>query len=66
MKEEVAQQFPGKSINVEWMIVDLASFQSTNNFVVAFTEKSLPLHILINNAGVSSVPYGILAIEYCA
>ena len=58
MKEEVQQQFPDKSIHVEWMLLDLASFRSTKEFTVAFREKSLPLHILINNAGVGLLPRG--------
>ena len=58
MKEDVQQQFPDKSINVEWMLLDLASFRSTKDFTVAFREKNLPLHILIDNAGVSLLPHG--------
>ena len=56
MKEEVQQQFPDKSINVEYMLMDLASFRSTKDFTVAFKEKNLPLHILINNAAASPIP----------
>ncbi|XP_041347077.1 WW domain-containing oxidoreductase-like, partial [Gigantopelta aegis] len=33
-----------------------ALFRSTKDFSVAFREKNLPLHILINNAGISGVP----------
>ena len=38
---------------VEFMTLDLASFQSTKDFTVAFKEKNLPLHLLINNAGLA-------------
>ena len=39
------------------MHLDLASFQSTKDFTVAFKEKNLPLHLLINNAGLAWSPY---------
>ncbi len=41
------------------MRLDLGSIQSTKDFVRAFKEKNLPLHIviLINNAGVAWIPY---------
>ena len=42
--------------NIEFMKLDLSSFNSTKEFVVSFKEKGLPLHILINNAAVGSVP----------
>ena len=61
MKEEIENQFPDKSIKLEWMILDLGSFRSTKDFTVAFKERNLPLHVLINNAGVSfylNVPLG--------
>ena len=57
MKDEVTQQFPDKSINLEWMVLDLGSFRSTKDFTVAFKEKNLPLHVLINNAGVAALPH---------
>ena len=55
MKEEVAQQFPDKSINVEGMVLELGSFRSTKDLTVAFKEKNLPLHALIANAAVSMI-----------
>ena len=58
MKEEIGKQYPDKTINLEWMILDLGSFRSTKDFTIAFKEKNLPLHVLINNAGVALVPYG--------
>lgn len=57
MKEEVHQEHPEKQLAVEYMQLDLASFQSTKDFTIAFKEKNLPLHLLINNAGVAWVPY---------
>ena len=44
--------------NIEFMKLDLSSFRSTKEFVVSFKEKQLPLHILINNAAISGVPFG--------
>lgn len=56
MKEETAEG--DKEIKVEFIQLDLSSFQSTTDFVQAFKEKNLPLHILINNAALFAVPYG--------
>lgn len=57
MRQEVSLSNPEKSINVEFMKLDLSSFQSTKEFAVAFKEKNIPLHILINNAGIFGVPF---------
>ena len=57
MKEEVHREHPEKQLTVEYMQLDLASFQSTKDFTIAFKERNLPLHLLINNAGVAWVPY---------
>ncbi|XP_064399277.1 retinol dehydrogenase 12-like isoform X2 [Halichondria panicea] len=46
-----------KDLKIEFMHLDLASFQATKDFVRAFKEKNLPLHILINNAAVAAVPF---------
>ena len=53
MKTEIEKQFPDKSVTIEWMILDLRSFSSTKDFAVAFKERNLPLHVLINNAAVA-------------
>lgn len=39
------------------MKLDLASLRSVRAFVSEFRKKNLPLHILINNAGIFS-PHG--------
>ena len=44
-------------IKVEYLPLDLSSFQSTIDCARAFKEKNLPLHILVNNAALFSVPY---------
>ena len=64
LREEVGVEFPGQEITVEFMPLDLSSFQSTQQFITAFKERNLPLHILINNAGIALVPQGILTILY--
>jgi len=38
--------------NVEVMKLDLSSFESVRGFAEAFRQKSIPLHLLINNAGI--------------
>ena len=60
MKEEIEKKFPDKSVTIEYMILDLGSFRSTKDFTVAFKERNLPLHVLINNGGISlmSAPLG--------
>ncbi len=52
MQEEVSAEFPDKAVQVEFLPLDLSSFHSTREFVSAFRSKNLPLHILVNNAGV--------------
>ena len=56
MKQEIGTDYPDKSVIIEWMLLDLSSFRSTKDFTVAFREKNLPLHILINNAGIAWLP----------
>ena len=47
-----------KEVMVEYLPLDLSSFQCTTECVRLFKEKGLPLHILINNAAVAWVPFG--------
>jgi len=60
LKEE--GQAAGKEMNVELMKLDLASLESTKNFIEDFKQKNLPLHMLICNAGVSMVAQGVIII----
>ena len=53
MKQEVETEHSGQQINVDSMQLDLSSFRSTKEFVNTFKAKNLPLHLLINNAGVA-------------
>ena len=64
MKQEVGE---GKELKVEYLLVDLASFASVKDFVKTFKEKNLPLHILVNNAGIAWVPYSkLIYVAYLA
>ena len=57
MKQEVGEE---KELKVEYLLVDLAPFSSVKDFVKTFREKNLPLHILVNNAGIAWVPFSKL------
>jgi NAD(P)-dependent dehydrogenase (short-subunit alcohol dehydrogenase family) len=43
-----------KNPNVEVEKLDVASLASVNEFVKRYLEKKIPLHILVNNAGISA------------
>jgi len=58
LRQEVAVELPGCEVKADFMPLDLSSFQKTHQFVKAFKERNLPLHILINNAGIALVPQG--------
>ena len=58
IKTEVNSENEGKQVMPEFMFLDLCSFASVKEFVVAFKKKNLPLHILVNNAGIAYVPQG--------
>ncbi|XP_781957.1 dehydrogenase/reductase SDR family member on chromosome X [Strongylocentrotus purpuratus] len=42
---------------VEWIPLDLSSLQSVRDFAETFLNSKLPLHIIVNNAGVMMTPY---------
>ncbi|KAK2563353.1 Dehydrogenase/reductase SDR family member on chromosome X [Acropora cervicornis] len=54
--KEVKEEFP--AAKVDFMKLDLGSLKSIQTFAKNFKEKGLPLHILINNAGIMCPPYG--------
>ena len=56
MKKEVQNEWQ-RDVKVGYLPLDLSSFQSIKDFVHAFEEKHLPLHILINNAAVYGLQY---------
>lgn len=53
MKGELEREAAGGQVTLETMQLDLASFRSTRECADAFKAKNLPLHLLINNAGVA-------------
>tara|TARA_B100000686_G_scaffold346954_1_gene434624 strand:- start:468 stop:1415 length:948 start_codon:yes stop_codon:yes gene_type:complete len=46
------------SANVETQPLDLADLSSVKDFASKFKEREIPLHMLINNAGIMGVPKG--------
>ena len=58
MRTEVSETQPDKTINVEFMRLDLSSLKSVKQFIVDFKQRNLPLHLLINNAGIALVLEG--------
>jgi NAD(P)-dependent dehydrogenase (short-subunit alcohol dehydrogenase family) len=53
-RAEIIKEFPGSNISV--MHLDLSSLKSIQDFAAKFVESNMPLHVLINNAGVMAVP----------
>uniref|UniRef100_A0A8C8YWB3 Polyprenol dehydrogenase n=1 Tax=Prolemur simus TaxID=1328070 RepID=A0A8C8YWB3_PROSS len=56
--QDVVSKIKEETLNdrVEFLYCDLTSFTSIRQFVHKFKMKKLPLHVLINNAGVMMVP----------
>ena len=52
MKLELESEAEGRQVTLDTLQLDLGSFRSTRECVDAFKAKNLPLHLLINNAGV--------------
>lgn len=55
---EAVRKIKEETLNdrVEFLYCDLASMQSIRQFVQKFQRKRIPLHVLVNNAGVMMVP----------
>uniref|UniRef100_A0AC11D2J6 Dehydrogenase/reductase X-linked n=1 Tax=Ovis aries TaxID=9940 RepID=A0AC11D2J6_SHEEP len=56
--QDVVRRIKEDTLNdqVEFLYCDLASMRSIREFVQTFKMKKLPLHVLVNNAGVMMVP----------
>ncbi|XP_008566418.1 PREDICTED: dehydrogenase/reductase SDR family member on chromosome X [Galeopterus variegatus] len=56
--QEVVRKIKEETLNdkVEFLYCDLASMKSIRQFVQKFRMKKIPLHVLVNNAGVMMVP----------
>lgn len=50
--KEIIQKYSTKDAKVDYISMDLGSLNSIENFVETFKKMNLPLHYLINNAGV--------------
>eukprot|EP01133_Synstelium_polycarpum_P009776 gene9776-11415_t len=49
-----------EGVTIEAMELDISSFESCQSFVKKYQERDLPLHILINNAGIGGmVPFAL-------
>ncbi|XP_022720464.1 short-chain dehydrogenase TIC 32, chloroplastic-like [Durio zibethinus] len=55
VKEEILKQIPGAKIDV--MELDLSSMASVRKFASDYQSSSLPLNLLINNAGIMGTPF---------
>ena len=62
MKEEGLAVGLETELNVQFMKLDLASLESTKNFIESFKQKNLPLHMLICNAGIGLAQQGMFCI----
>ena len=49
---------PSREAELEYLELDLSSFASVKSFVEIFKAKEVPLHILVNNAGIAFVELG--------
>jgi NAD(P)-dependent dehydrogenase (short-subunit alcohol dehydrogenase family) len=48
-----------KSDKIEFIQLDLLSLASVTKFISEFKAKNLPLHLLLNNAGVMACPFAL-------
>ncbi|XP_022638140.1 short-chain dehydrogenase TIC 32, chloroplastic isoform X4 [Vigna radiata var. radiata] len=55
VKDSILKQFPTAKVDV--MKLDLSSMASVHHFADEFNSTSLPLNILINNAGICASPF---------
>ncbi|WOK94875.1 hypothetical protein Cni_G03580 [Canna indica] len=55
VKESILKEVPSAKVDV--MELDLTSMESVKKFASEFKSRSLPLNILINNAGVMATPF---------
>ena len=47
---------PQSLAQVEYQLLDLLDYKSITRFVAEFKQRNLPLHALVNNAGVNLAP----------
>lgn len=56
-KKDIINEFPNAHINV--MLLDLTDLLSVRTFAQNYKKEYSSLHVLINNAGIMMVPYGV-------
>ena len=56
---QIAAAAPGATVDV--MHLDLSSLASVRAFADQFRARNIPLHVLVNNAGVMAIPYRLTA-----
>ena len=54
--DEIRAATPGAQ--VEWLPLDLGDFASVRNCAALFLQRGLPLHVLVNNAGLAGLRPG--------
>lgn len=52
---KIREEYP--NAKVDWLCLDLSSLKSVQEFTYSFLAMGLPLHILVNNAGIMFAPY---------
>jgi len=50
--KKMREEAPTFDLDVEYLNLDLTSFDSIRQFAAEFNKRDLPLHVLINNAGI--------------
>ncbi|KAF6389890.1 dehydrogenase/reductase X-linked [Rhinolophus ferrumequinum] len=63
--QEAVKKIKEETLNdkVEFLYCNLASMGSIQQFAQAFKKKKLPLHVLVNNAGVMMVPQRTMTVD---
>lgn len=57
MAESIRKEGGPEAGSIEPIMCNLASFKSIREAAAAYKDKNIPIHVLINNAGVMSCPY---------
>ncbi|KAG0331292.1 hypothetical protein BG000_011037 [Podila horticola] len=61
-KQEIKQKYPlAPEPKVEFLELDLNDLTKCRQSARAFLSKGLPLHILVNNSGITAVPFALSA-----
>jgi NAD(P)-dependent dehydrogenase (short-subunit alcohol dehydrogenase family) len=56
-KEDILKEYPNAKLDI--IELDLSDFESITNFANTFKNKYKKLDVLLNNAGIMNVPYGL-------